>query len=99
MSCEIYRAYEMFRYMLLNQRNFHKKKKYFLEKYCLRTFGWLNKMPQSILRRLDIQRLIPFFHHDNASAVAAVKPIKIRYELLPHLPYSPDLGRCDNFCF
>jgi len=43
------------------------------------------------------------FHHDNApahsSGVATVKLIELRYELLPHPPYSPDLAPCDFFLF
>ena len=43
------------------------------------------------------------FHHDNApahtSAVATAKLVELRYELLPHPPYSPDLAPCDFFLF
>lgn len=43
------------------------------------------------------------FHHDNApvhtSAVAMAKLVELRYELLPHPPYSPDLAPCDFFLF
>ena len=47
-----------------------------------------------------------FFHHDNVwwkshhtSAVATAKSVELGYELLPHLPYSPDLAPCDFFLF
>ena len=43
------------------------------------------------------------FLHDNAlahtSAVATAKLVELHYELLPHLPYSPDLAPCDFFLF
>lgn len=43
------------------------------------------------------------FHHDNApahsSAVATAKLVELRYEMLPHPPYSPDLAPCDFFLF
>jgi histone-lysine N-methyltransferase SETMAR len=43
------------------------------------------------------------FHHDNAlahsSGIVAAKLHELRYELLPHPPYSPDLAPCDYFLF
>lgn len=43
------------------------------------------------------------FHHDNApahsSTVAQAKLHELRYELLPHPPYSPDLAPSDFFLF
>lgn len=43
------------------------------------------------------------FHQDNApahsSAVATAKLAELRYELLPHPPYSPDLAPSDFFLF
>lgn len=43
------------------------------------------------------------FHHDNApahsSAVATAKLVELRYEILPHPPYSPDLAPCEFFLF
>lgn len=43
------------------------------------------------------------FHHDNApahsSAIATAKLVELRYELLPHPPYSPDLAPCNFFLF
>ncbi|KAJ8705419.1 hypothetical protein PYW08_012465 [Mythimna loreyi] len=43
------------------------------------------------------------FHHDSApvrtSAAAMAKLVELRYELLPHPPYSPDLAPCDFFLF
>lgn len=43
------------------------------------------------------------FHHDNApahsSAIATAKLVELRYEVLPHPPYSPDLAPCDFFLF
>ena len=35
----------------------------------------------------------------HSSAVATAKLIELRYELLPHSPYSPDLASCDFFLF
>ena len=47
--------------------------------------------------------LAMLFHHDNASAysfaIATAKLIELRYELLPHPTYSPDLVPCDFFLF
>ena len=41
------------------------------------------------------------FNHDNApadtSAIAADKLFDLRYEILPHPPYSPDLAPSDYF--
>ena len=41
------------------------------------------------------------FHHDNApahtSAIAMAKLVELRYELLLHFPYSPDLAPCDFY--
>lgn len=43
------------------------------------------------------------FHHDHApahsSAIATAKLVELRYELLPHPPYSPDLAPSDFFLF
>lgn len=43
------------------------------------------------------------FHHDNAPAHSCLlttqKLIELRYELLHHPPYSPDLAPCDFFLF
>ena len=43
------------------------------------------------------------FQHDNAPAhsvaIATAKLVELRYELLPHSPYSPDLTPCDFFLF
>lgn len=39
-------------------------------------------------------------HHDNAPAhTSSVAKAKLRYELLPHPPCSPDLAPCDFFLF
>jgi len=45
-----------------------------------------------------------FFHHDNAalahsSAIAMAKLVELRYELLSHPLYSPDLASCDFYLF
>ena len=44
-----------------------------------------------------------FFHHNNApahtSAIATAKLFFLRYEILPHPPYSPDLAPSDYFLF
>jgi len=43
------------------------------------------------------------FHHNNApthsSAIAMAKLVELRYELLSHPPYSPDLAPCDFYLF
>jgi len=43
------------------------------------------------------------FHHDNAPAhsshIVGAKLCQLRYELLPHPPYSPDLAPCDYYLF
>ena len=43
------------------------------------------------------------FHHDNApaytSTIATDKLFDLRYEILPHPPYSPDLNASDYFLF
>ena len=43
------------------------------------------------------------FHHDNApahtNAIATAKLFDLRYEILPHPPYSPDLAPSDYFLF
>ena len=43
------------------------------------------------------------FHHGNApthsSAIATAKLVELRYELLPHPPYTLDLAPCDLFLF
>jgi hypothetical protein len=43
------------------------------------------------------------FHHDNAPAhssrVVAAKLHELRYELLPHPPYSSEPAYCDLFLF
>ena len=43
------------------------------------------------------------FQHDNAlahtSAIATAKLFDLRYEILPHPPYSPDLAPSDYFLF
>ena len=54
-------------------------------------------------KRPRLQRKKILFHHDNAPAhscrLATVKLDELRYELLPHPPYSPDLAPCDFFLF
>ena len=43
------------------------------------------------------------FHHDNALAytsdIATAKLFDLRYEILPHPPYCPDLALFDYFLF
>ena len=50
-----------------------------------------------------IRRKKVLFHHDNAlahtSAIATAKLFNLRYEILPHVPYSPDLAPFDYFLF
>jgi len=54
-------------------------------------------------KRPRLARKKVLFHHDNApahtSAVAVAKLVQLRYEVLPHPPYSPDLAPCDFFLF
>lgn len=54
-------------------------------------------------KRPHLKKKKVLFHHDNApahsSAVATAKLAELRYELLPHPPYSPDLAPCDYFLF
>lgn len=42
-------------------------------------------------------------HHDNApahsSSIATAKVVELRYELLPHTPYTTDLAPSDFFLF
>jgi len=53
--------------------------------------------------RLHLAKKKVLFHHDNASAhtsaLAKAKLLELGLELLPHLPYSPDLAPCDFFLF
>lgn len=54
-------------------------------------------------KRPHLARKKVLFHHDNApahsSAIATAKLVELRYELLPHPPYSPDLAPSDFFLF
>lgn len=54
-------------------------------------------------KRPHLQRKKILFHHDNAPAHSSLlvtqKLLELRYELLPHPPYSPDLAPCDFFLF
>lgn len=54
-------------------------------------------------KRPHLSKKKVLFHHDNApahsSAIATAKWVELRYELLPHPPYSPDLAPCDFFLF
>ena len=54
-------------------------------------------------KRPHLARKKVLFHHDNApahsSALATAKLVELRYELLPHPPYSPDLAPSDFFLF
>ena len=54
-------------------------------------------------KRPRLQRKKVLFHHDNtpphSSHIVAAKLAELRYELLPHPPYSPDLAPCDFFLF
>ena len=56
----------------------------------------LNKRPHLAKKKV-------LFHHDNApahsSAIATAKLVELRYELLPHPPYSADLAPYDFFLF
>lgn len=54
-------------------------------------------------KRPHLKKKKVLFHHDNAPAhssrVVMAKIKQLRYELLPHPPYSPDLAPCDFFLF
>lgn len=54
-------------------------------------------------KRPHLKKKKVLFHQDNARvhtcAVAMAKFKELRYELLPHPPYSPDLAPCDYFLF
>ena len=54
-------------------------------------------------RRPHMAKKKVLFHHDNASvytsAIATAKLFDLRYEILPHPPYSPDLAPSDYFLF
>jgi histone-lysine N-methyltransferase SETMAR len=54
-------------------------------------------------KRPHLSKKKVLFHHDNApahtSAIATAKLFQLRYELVPHPPYSPDLAPSDFFLF
>lgn len=54
-------------------------------------------------KRPHLSKKKVLFHHDNApahsSAISTAKLVELRYELLPHPPYSPDLAPSDFFLF
>ena len=54
-------------------------------------------------KRLHLAKKKVLFHHDNApahtSSIATAKLFDLRYEILPHPPYSPDLAPSDYFLF
>lgn len=54
-------------------------------------------------KRPHLARKKVLFHHDNApahsSAIATAKLVELRFEILPHAPYSPDLAPFDFFLF
>lgn len=56
-----------------------------------------------MMKRPHLAKKKVIFHHDNApahtSAIATSKLVELRYQLLPHPPYSPDLAPCDFFLF
>jgi len=51
-------------------------------------------MKKKVLFHLTTHQLTP---HSSAFATATL--VELRYELLPHPPYSPDLAPCDFFLF
>lgn len=64
----------------------------------------LSKLNDEIkIKRPHLKRKKVLFHHDNApahsSTVVHEKLDELRYELLPHPPYSPDLAPSDFFLF
>ena len=54
-------------------------------------------------KRRHLAKIKVIFHHDNARVhtylVSMTKFHELRYELLPHPPYSPDLAPSDFFLF
>ena len=54
-------------------------------------------------KRSHLAKKKVLFDHDNApadlSAIATAKPVELRYEVLLHPLYSPDLAQCDFFLF
>lgn len=54
-------------------------------------------------KRPHLKKKKILFHHDNAPAHSCLltteKLLQLRYELMPHPPYSPDLAPCDFFLF
>jgi len=64
----------------------------------------LDRLDEAIrIKRPGLQKKKVLFHHDNApahrSAVARAKLRELRYKLVAHPPYSPDLVPCDFFLF
>lgn len=61
----------------------------------------LNEEIKTKRPRLKHKKIL--FHQDNApvhnSLISMAKIHELRYELLPHPPYSPDLAPCDYFLF
>ena len=64
---------------------------------------WADSTPNCRINGPIWRRKKVLFHHDDApahtSAVATAKLVELCYELLPHLPYSPDFAPCDFFLF
>ena len=63
----------------------------------------LNRLDDVIReKRPGLQKKKVLFHQDNApahkSSVAMAKLHELRYQLVEHPPYSPDLAPCDFFC-
>jgi len=66
--------------------------------------GLLDRLNGKIKKkRPHLTRKKVLFHQDNAPAHRSVKTIvkmdQLRYELLPHPPYSPDLAPSDYYLF
>lgn len=64
----------------------------------------LHQLHQEIkTKRPHLAKKKILFHHDNApahsSAIATTKLVELRYEILPHPPYSPDLAPSDFYLF
>lgn len=79
-----------------------------LEKGCMITGQYYSELLYRFDKKLKetrphLKKKKVLFHHDNApthsSGIVAAKLHELRYELLPHLPYSPDLAPCDFFLF
>lgn len=73
----------------------------YLEKGKTELFDKFHK--ELMTKRVYLSKKKIIFHHDNAPvhtpAIAVAKLVELRYEILPHPAYSPNLAYCDFFLF